>query len=73
MDRALVRDLLQPCALLVRQFAFDGDGALDAVHVTFRILCTLRAVSGMHSLLAQPYGDTLKRPSLASRVERHGH
>ena len=67
-----MRDVEQPCALLVGQLAGELELPLNAVDVSF-FRFAFSAVHGVHPRMTQAHRDVLQRPTFVSRVQRDRH
>ncbi len=74
MDGALMRDLLQACALFfAEKRAFQVHGAFDAMDEAVGGRFTLGAVARVDALLSETHFDAFERPVFAPCVEHEGH
>ena len=72
MHRASLRDLEQPCSLILRQVSGELETALDAIYVSlFRL--AFSAINGVNPEVPQIDNDVFKSPSFASRIQRDRH
>jgi len=69
VDGAVIRDLQESMALLLRKRAAEVDLTLDPIE-TSRLVLALFAVSCMDLPVAKADGDALQRPIFPSRVHR---
>ena len=72
MHRASLRDLEQPCSLILRQLSGELETALDAIYVSF-IGLAFSAINSVNPEVPQIDNDVLKSPSFASRIQRDRH
>src|SRR5882672_5717425 len=66
-------DLLEARLLLLAQVSFELNGALDAMHVSFRSACALKTITRMNSLLAQMHCHPFEWPAFSFRVQPGSH
>jgi hypothetical protein len=72
MNRTSLRNLEEPCALLVRQLAAELESPFNTVDASF-LGFAFGAVDRVDPRMTQTHCNSLQGPTLASRVQRNRH